>query len=361
MEVGQYNPVFESAAFSLPSNSAISKPFLTSHGWHILKRVNRVPVSTKIDDETMKVLQEKVEAGDRMNTAKAALVKKVMVQAGYKKLQFNDAIFFKASDSILTNNVNIDSTTVASQTPLFQLKEKQIKFKDWIAYARLNRFKNDGSGVKRYDVLWDEFLSASVLEYSKENLESLNPEFKAQVNEFNEGNLFFDIMQLEVWGPAQSDTVALENYYKQHQSKYLWNKSADAIIFYTSDEATANTLKNRMSSAPRWKALADEYGEKIVVDSARFEVSQIPNGDKMVLKNGVITSPLVNTADNTASFAYIIKYYPQTEKRNFTDAKGLVINDYQQELEKKWLEELKKKYPVKVDQAVWENLLRSMK
>jgi peptidyl-prolyl cis-trans isomerase SurA len=209
--------------------------------------------------------------------------------------------------------------------------------------------------------LWDEFLSASVFEYYKENLESFNPEFKAQINEFSEGNLFFDIMQLEVWGPAQSDTTALDNYYKHHQSKYVWNKSADAVIFYTSDESTANTLKNRLSNNPRWKALADEYGEKMVVDSARFEVSQIPNGNKAVLKSGVITSPLVNPSDNTASFAYIIRYYPHTEKRNFSDAKGLVINDYQQELEKKWLEELKKKYPVKIDQKVWDNLLQSMK
>jgi peptidyl-prolyl cis-trans isomerase SurA len=32
MEVGQYDPVFESAAFALTINRAISKPFLTSHG-----------------------------------------------------------------------------------------------------------------------------------------------------------------------------------------------------------------------------------------------------------------------------------------------------------------------------------------
>jgi len=361
VEVGQYNPKFESAAFILPVNGAISKPFLTTHGWHIIKRIDRVPVSVKKDDETIKVLREKVEASDRMNTAKAALIKKVMVQAGYKKLNHNDPDFVKTSDSILTNNVNIDSGTLTSQTPLFQLKEKQFKFQDWIAYARMNRFKNDGTGVKSYDVLRDEFLATSVLEYYKENLESFNPEFKSQINEFSEGNLFFDIMQLEVWGPAQSDTMALENYYKQHQSKYVWNKSADAVIFYTSDEPTANTLRNRLNKSPRWKAMADEYGEKIVVDSARFEISQIPNGNKMVLKNGVMTPSLVNNSDNTASFAYIIKYYPQNEKRNFSEAKGLVINDYQLELEKKWLEELKKKYPVVINEKAWNDLLRSLK
>jgi len=361
LEVGQYNPVFEAAAFALPINGAIAKPFLTAHGWHILKRIDRTPVNVKMDDKTLKALREKVEASDRMNTAKAALVKKVMTQAGYKKLNYNEVVFLKTSDNILTNNANADSGTITNQTTLFQLKEKQITFKDWITYARMNRYKNDGSGVKTYDVLWDEFLAAFIMDYYKENLENFNPDFKSQIEEFSEGNLFFDIMQQEVWGPAQSDTASLENYFKQHESKYVWNKSADAIIFYTSDVATANELRKRMSASPRWKALSDEFGEKIAVDSARFEITQIPNGNKTVLKTGAITAPLVNTSDNTASFAYIINYYPQTVKRNFSEAKGLVINDYQQELEKKWLKELKKKYPVTVDQKVWNDLLRSLK
>ncbi len=54
-----------------------------------------MPVSVKMDDKTMKGLREKVEVSDRMNMAKAALVKKVMTQAGYKKLNFNDTAFLK--------------------------------------------------------------------------------------------------------------------------------------------------------------------------------------------------------------------------------------------------------------------------
>jgi peptidyl-prolyl cis-trans isomerase SurA len=296
-----------------------------------------------------------------MNTAKADLVKKVMTQVGYRKLNYNNAAFLKTSNDILTNNAHADSGTIKSETPLFQLKETSVTFKNWISYARMNRYKNDGTGVKSYDLLLDEFLAASVLDYYKENLESFNPDFKAQIDEFNEGNLFFDIMQKEVWGPAQSDTAALENYYNQHQAKYVWNKSADAVIFFASDEATANDLRKRMNHSQGWKALVNEFGEKIAIDSARFEITQIPNSDKTVLKTGAITPPLVNTSDNTASFAYIINYYPETVKRNFTEAKGLVINDYQQELEKKWLDELKSKYPVTVDKKVWGNLLKSMK
>ena len=44
--------------------------------------------------------------------------------------------------------------------------------------------------------------------------------------------------------------------------------------------------------------------------------------------------------------------------RSFEEAKGLVINDYQTELESKWVQELKKKYPVHVNETVLQSLLK---
>ena len=84
----------------------------------------------------------------------------------------------------------------------------------------------------------------------------------------------------------------------------------------------------------------------------------IPNPSKAQLKPGVITNPLTSKADKTVSFAYIIRNYPTAEQRSFAEARGLVINDYQAELEKHWLAELKKKYPVVMNQSVVDELAR---
>ncbi len=72
----------------------------------------------------------------------------------------------------------------------------------------------------------------------------------------------------------------------------------------------------------------------------------------------MITKPLLNETDKTAFFAYIIKMYNEPSPRSFEDAKGLVVNDYQAELEKKWIGELKKKYPVVVNEKAWLSLVR---
>ena len=66
----------------------------------------------------------------------------------------------------------------------------------------------------------------------------------------------------------------------------------------------------------------------------------------------MITTPLLNTTDNTASFAYIINVYQQPTQRSFAEARGLVINDYQVILEHQLDEALRKKYPVMIDQKV---------
>jgi peptidyl-prolyl cis-trans isomerase SurA len=158
-------------------------------------------------------------------------------------------------------------------------------------------------------------------------------------------------MQREVWNKAQEDTAALQAFYNAHAQNYKWNKSADAVIFYASDMATAKGLRTQLQKAPAsWKTLAGKLGEKVAADSSRVELSQIPNGARQVLQRGTLTQPVLNDADNTASFALILNLYNTPSQRSFAEAKGLVVNDYQAELERIWIAELKKKYPVVVNE-----------
>ena len=41
--LGTFDPAFEAVAFSLLKDGAISKPFLTNHGYHIIKRTSLTP------------------------------------------------------------------------------------------------------------------------------------------------------------------------------------------------------------------------------------------------------------------------------------------------------------------------------
>jgi peptidyl-prolyl cis-trans isomerase SurA len=356
--VGQYDPDFEKVVFGLAKNGDISKPFLTSHGYHIVKRVGIVPVVSDPKNKTnMDDLRSKLNASDRMQVAKNLMIEKALKTVNIKKYSYSDNELMILSDSLLDNKRMAAPVKLTKASPLFSIGDQTFTVNDYIVYAQSWRYKSDGSGAKPYKQVMDEFVHHEAEEYYRSHLEDFNPDFRYQMDEFKDGNLFFEIMQREVWGKAQTDTVALEQYYQKNKDRYTWKQSADAIVFFCSDESSGKSLYNDLRKNPReWRNASNAFAEKVVTDSSRYENEQIPNAAKISLQPGVVTSPLKNATDGSVSFAYVLKTYPTGLPRNYNDAKGLVINDYQTELDKQWLAELKKKYPVKIDEKVFEQI-----
>lgn len=288
---GTYDPEFEKAAFALSKDGALSRPVLTSQGYHIIKRLGAIPVnSSKDSTEAMAVLRQQVMRDGRMRVAQQAMLEKIYQLTGFSR--------------------------------------------------------------KDYD-------ERKLLDYYRDHLEDFNPDFAAQMKEFKEGNLLFEMMQSTIWEKAANDTVGLKNYYDTHKDKYWWAPSADAIIFTCSDASTANAIRSAFSiNTSGWRDLMRSYEDKAQADSGRYEIEQLPVNDTSLIKAGVITQPSMNSSDNTTSFVYIKKVYNERAPRDFEEAKGFVLNDYQAYLEEKWIEELKGRYPVRVNEEVFRSLVR---
>ncbi|MGB5029909.1 MAG: peptidylprolyl isomerase, partial [Chitinophagaceae bacterium] len=353
--VGQYDAVFEKVIWSLAKDGAFSKPFQTSHGWHIIKRIAVKPTVTDPGNKDFKQeLQQKIMADSRWRASKDFVYKQVTEKAGVKKFMYDDAALWALSDSLLDRRPMREiGRAITSATPLFSIGKEVYDAAAWINYAGTYRFRQDGTGAKPHEQVREEWMQYAMFNYYKKHLEDFNEEFRSQMAEFKDGNLFFEVMQQEVWNKAQADTVALLALYNKNKKEYTWKQSADVVIFFCSDQAIAKTVYDKVKANPaEWRKVVDMYSEKVLADSARYEWSQIPNLNKMLPRAGMITTPLLNATDNTASFAYIVNAYPQTSQRSFNEAKGLVINDYQALLEKEWDEALRKKYPVVIDQKV---------
>ncbi len=355
ISVGQYDPAFEKVLWSLPKDGAVSKPFLTTHGWHIIKRNSLKPiVSDFANKEYLQDLQSKIIADARWKSSKDFIYQKVIKQAGLTKYPYNEMAMRDMTDSVLDLKPMTElGKTITATTPMFKIGDVTYNATNWVNYANTYRYKQDGTGAKPYEQVKEEFLQASLYNYYRDHLEDFNEEFRSQMTEFKDGNIFFEIMQQEIWNKAQTDTAALLSLYATNKKNYIWNQCADAVLFFCSDETMAKKVYDEVKKKPAdWRKTAELYSEKVIIDSSRYEWSQLPNLFKMTPRAGMILPPLVNTTDNTASFAYIIQAYSQPMQRSFTEAKGLVINDYQTILETRWTEALKKKYPVVIDQKV---------
>jgi peptidyl-prolyl cis-trans isomerase SurA len=354
ISVGQYDAAFEKAIWSLPADGAISQPFISEHGYHIVKRMAVKPVVTNsTDNDNNEQLRQKIMADDRWKTIKEFIYTNVKAKAGYQKIPYLDVALWGISDSLLDFKAAGVGRNMNEKSPLFKIGKNTYTIKEWIEYAQAYRYKADRSGLKAYPDLLDEFTKQSMYQYYRENLEDFNDDFKNQMAEFKEGNLFFEIMQQEVWNKAQTDSAALLALFEKNKSTYDWKESADAVIFFCTDAATAKLLEEQVKKSPAdWKKTAEALSEKVVADSSRYEWSQIPGVGTATPKAGSITAIAVNPSDNTASFAYIRTVYTQPSPRSFAEAKGLVMNDYQQLLENEWVKRLKTKYPVVIDQKV---------
>ncbi|WP_081658876.1 peptidylprolyl isomerase [Terrimonas ferruginea] len=361
ISVGQFDQTFENNLWSLKKDGEVGKPFMTNHGWHILKRISVKPVSADSNNTAyMEQLRMAVKNDDRWTTVRDFIYDEVVKKAGVKRIGPTDAALWAFSDSLLDYKpAGPAGSKVKMEDVLLRIGKTDFNVEDWIVYSRNYRFKPDRSGVKTYNELTDEYIKAKEYDYYRNNLEDFNADFRAQMNEFLDGNLFFEIMQQEIWNKAQTDSASLLALYQKRKEQYNWKPSAEAVIFFCNDEAVAKTLQNQIKQQPtEWRTFADALVEKVVADSARYEWEQLPGIGNATPKEKTLTPLSVNKQDNSATFAYIFKVHPQAGPRSFAEAKGLVINDQQSLLEEAWMAELKKKYPVHIDQQVWEELVK---
>ena len=357
--VSKYSAGFEKAAFSLNHDSDISKPFETEFGYHILKRISRSGIPENKNDEAyMNDLRQEVSKDNRIEVAKNKFVKDVLVQIGYKKNNsYSENDLWKITDTFALSNKKITSGNVNENTVLFLFNNAKIKASDFMQYARNAKNTYGAHEEQAYPDLLKNYVSVAALENYRKRLQDFNPDFKYQLQEFKDGNMLFEIMERKVWSKASADSAGLEHYYSEHKATYKWSASADAVLFSCSNATIANNAKDELNKNKSWKEVVNENPSLIQADSARYELNQIPVIDRTNFTNGLITAPVVNNSDGTAIFSLIIKMYPENEQRSFTDARGLVVNDYQNFLEKKWISELEKKYPVTINEVTLKSML----
>ncbi|RPD44254.1 peptidylprolyl isomerase [Paracnuella aquatica] len=354
--VGQYDPLFEKVAFGLAKDGAISAPFETAHGVHLVKRIKRIPVPAQQTEAALLALREKVQSSDRMAATKDQLVQKVLQQAGYTA---PTAVVMAALESRTKRTLaNTTGPNELSGTAvLFRLGNEPYTVDAWLDYARNFHVQEDGSGTKPFAQLWQEYVAAQAMDHYAENLEAYNDDFRNQMAEFREGNLFFEIMQRELWTPVQSDSGGLRRFYDANTAQYRWSRSADAVLFYATSAADAQKLAAQVQKAPaQWRKLMAAYEESITADSARFEWSNLPGAASLSFKRGAVSKVQVTEGDGSASFALVLQVYNQPVQRSFEESRGVVTNDYQALKEKEWIDSLRKKYPVWVNEAELKNI-----
>ena len=357
--VGQYSSDFENQVFSLQKPSNISKPFETSYGYNIIKLVETIPVVTDENDVINRAhLQEIVEQDNRLTIAKNALIEKWMKQTKYTPATYNAKDLWAYTDSSLKKEKALSLyKNITPQTVLFFFAKQKVTVNDWIKFNIEIKQTNASDANVTYNSIMKQFIKTSCSNYFRSHIEDYYPPIAGQVQEFNEANLLFAVMDKHVWSKAAQDSAGLKNYYNQHKQQYTWQPGVSALVVSSASKDIVDSIASQLkNNAGAWRSIVSKYNNTAVADSSRFENGQLPVKQEVPMQKGFMSKPELNDAGDAYTLVYVFDVFPNVEPRSFDDARGLVINDYQQVLEQKWITELKKKYPVKINDAVAKNL-----
>ncbi len=354
--IGRYEPVFEAAVTALSRDGAFTPPVETAYGIHIVKRESHLPVTTD-SLRAMEELKPQVMNDTRIRIANVQQEQKILAAVGYEKRFANDSLLWEITAALVTNEAEYAlPENVSMHTTLFTIGSESRTLAEWVAYIQTikNNYRQ-GSPIP-YATLMRHYVANTAKKYYRDHLELYSPAFRKQLEEFEEGNLFFEIMGREVWNRGADEEKKLIRFYKRHRSQYIWGESINAILFTAIEKKAADDIR----SAPQqyidaWRSFTQTAEGSIIADSSRFETAFVP-GYHPAMKEGELSVLSETEGDGPYSLLYIIRKIPGGAVKTFQEARGFVISDYQSELDKKWLQKLRKKYPVRIHEAVFDTL-----
>lgn len=358
---GTYSYNFEKEVHALKNDGELSKPFATEFGYHIIKRLGYTATpSTDADLTYMYDLKQMLMKDARINIEKEKFANEIIIKTGLKKTsEVKEQDLLRYADSIMQNPTELQTKSYpVSNKNILSFKKGKVKGQEWLSFVRENKSGLTQANAPSNKQLWEKFIPVAAVNYYKNHLEEYNPDFKFQMQEFKEGNMLFEIMERNVWSMASNDTIGLLQHYTANRKNYTWAASADVLIFNCNTAKVAEEAMVALKKGKNWRTIAEESGNTLQADSGRYEINQITGANYAGTAARNTYSAITSNVDGSATFVKYVTVYPPNEQRSFDEARGLVINDYQQVLENKWLTVLKKKYPVNVNETMLKEMMK---
>ncbi|WJJ98146.1 peptidylprolyl isomerase [Algibacter luteus] len=351
---------FEDVAFNLEKEGDVSEPFKTEFGWHIVKlhKITNVPSFEEMKPE----LVEKVKRDDRSKLIDEALINKLKLKYNigvepnleyFVSILNND--YFKRTWS-LPDNFN-------GRESLIKIGDKQFTNNDFAVY--LLNTQRQRTKEAPFETLVSEkyqsFLKESLIKYQEDHLESENEDYANIVAEYRDGLLLFDLMENTIWNSSKSDSIEIERFYQKNKANYFKPERINAVVAVSTKQKTLKKVSKLLS-----KNMKLDQIKSLVNGNDKIDViftSDVMDAEHQALpeafefKKGV--SKIYKHND---SFVVVkVNEVLPKEQKSFNEAKGKVISDYQNYKEEKWLNDLKAKYVVKVNEDVLSDIKSKQK
>ena len=343
---------FERAAVALKKDGDISEPIRTPFGWHIIKRLEKKDLSSYEDMQSE--LKTKISRDSRSEMSRSVLISKIQKEYQFTEFPAARAEVFSGIDSTYLEGKWNAGKISNLDKPVFKILNRNYTQRELAKYLADHQSKRKGADLNSsLHTNYEQFVNESCISLKESRLELEIPEFKSLMDEYRDGILLFELTDQKVWTRAVKDTLGLQQFYAKNKSNYMWTERAEASIYTCANAEIAGNVKKLLQKGD----LTDEQIQEEINKNSQLDLS-ITSGtyqkgenaflDSVSWTKGITPSKNVNKSVVLARIKNILKAQPKL----LEDAKGLVTADYQGFLEKEWIEQLRKKYPVSVNKDI---------
>ncbi len=235
-------------------------------------------------------------------------------------------------------------------------KENILKFmeqrgiRDRLAQQKVDTLVSQSGG---------KLTAADVMNKKADELSANDPEMKNLIREYYEGLLLYEISNQHVWDKAAKDEAGLAQYFKKNKKKYAWKEPRfKGIAYHVKEQADVKGVQNcvKKLAFDQWaEALRKTFnGDSII--RIRVEKGVFRKGDNALVDSAIFKKDTVVTKLKDypidAVYGKVLKKGPE----DYTDVRGQVVADYQDELEREWVAELRRRYSFSVNYDALKNV-----
>lgn len=351
---GRLPAEFENAAFQLNKNGDVSEPVQTVYGWHLIKRLDLKTIASF--DEMKSELKSRVSRDSRSQMGRTALIARVKKEYSFKENLKNRDELSKVLDSTyLQATWKATRAAKLGNKEIINLGGKSYTQNDFAKYLESQiTFRSPTDIVELMKSMYKTWADEVVVAYEDALLESKYPDFKNLLREYRDGILLFDLTDQKVWSKAVKDTSGLKDFYEKNKNNYLWQERADVTTYKCLNEKIAKEVRKMLKAKKDDKTITESINKSSQLNLSIENVTYLKGENKDVdanWKQGLAETDIKDAKENKVLILNVNKITPKTPKQ-LNECRGMVTADYQSYLENTWLEYLKKKYVVTLNNDV---------